>query len=282
MVRTIRTLPQRSAAVFFFFLWILTLIGFSYQQYYIHLHYKTKQVLRSAAAKLSQQYQLFEVSGQQIHAASLRLATESLTPLKVRLPFWKKDSAEMKTVSSTTIYETKHARFEKHVVQLETGTVIDDWAWFEEPDQVNVAVQMSGGSLLLFKQSKYGLDSESLAPVGGMIELGETPLQAAKRETHEELHVKCEVWTFTGRYRVATNRGGGFCNCFVAQKCERIPNENLENPFDYELQQIVEVSVDDLRGQLHRSEIKEIKWVATLSRALSKFDEEDGTENKEK
>ena len=65
-------------------------------------------------------------------------------------------------------------------------------------------------------------------------------------------------------------------------KCGRLPNENLENPFDYELQQIVEVSVDDLRGQLHRSEIKEIKWVATLSRALSKFDEEDGTENKEK
>ena len=96
-------------------------------------------------------------------------------------------------------------------------------------------------------------------------------MAAAKRETREELRVECEQWTFLGRFRVATNRGGGFCNSFIAQGCDRI-DENLENPFDYEKQIEKRIGVDAVRNALRRNEIQEMKWVATFALAIEKID----------
>ena len=270
------SISAKSAAVFFFVLWIVTLLGFSYSNYLTHYHYQFKSHLRTTKAKSFTSYTSYQLYDN-VYATSSEQAeiatTKFVVPTGHCAPFWTKDSLEMKTLSSKTLFETKMTRFEIHKVRLESGKVIDDWGWFEEPDQVNVAVQLSSGKMLLFRQSKYGLKDTSLAPVGGMIENGETPLQAAKRETREELHVNCIQWTFLGRMRIATNRGGGFCNSFVAQGCDRI-EEDQNNPFDYEKQQEVVLEMDELRIALKRSKVHEIKWVATFLLAMNKMDED--------
>jgi 8-oxo-dGTP pyrophosphatase MutT (NUDIX family) len=271
-----------SPAVVFFALWVLTVLCFSYQQVKIHQHYAAK--LSSSSSLLDRQhditgsptYRSHTVQGDSelssVYASSEKLAAVATTifnpPVGHCAPFWSKETGELRTVSTKTLFESQFCRLEMHSVQVggENGKLVKDWAWFEEPDQVNVAVQMSDGKMMLFRQSKYGLEADSLAPVGGMIERGEFPLKAAKRETREELHVTCSQWTFLGRFRVATNRGGGFCNSFLAQGCDPV-EEIMENPFDYEKQVVERYQVDQLRNALRRNVVGEIKWVATFALA---------------
>jgi len=59
----------------------------------------------------------------------------------------------------------------------------------EERDHVNVAVYTKEGKFLLFQQRKYAIPGETLSPVGGFIDDGETPFDAARREVVEELGV---------------------------------------------------------------------------------------------
>ena len=247
------------------------------------------------------QRQLFKgLKGERIVAATKEhavIATTPFTPPDGHVaPFWSRadgPSAELVTVSQETLYEDAFARFEKHRVQKKVGREIVDWAWFEEPDQVNVAVHMlegaggqgSGEKVVVFNQTKYGLTGYSLACVGGMIEPGETPLSAAQREVTEEMHMECDEWVFLGRFRVATNRGGGFLNSFLAQGCtrrQRNPNGNSpgfeedSNPFDFEVQTEVWLSIGELKKAVLETRFAEVKWQMTMSMALQALDDNSG------
>lgn len=52
-----------------------------------------------------------------------------------------------------------------------------------------MAVYTKEGKFLLFQQRKYAIPGETLSPVGGFIDPGESPFDAARREVIEELGV---------------------------------------------------------------------------------------------
>ena len=98
------------------------------------------------------------------------------------------DWSNERTVSKITLGQTPFARCDVHSVRSEDGkTVINDWIFMEERDAVNVAVQTAEGKFAVFRQHKYAIPGETLSPVGGFIDDGETPFEAARREVLEEL-----------------------------------------------------------------------------------------------
>jgi ADP-ribose pyrophosphatase len=93
-----------------------------------------------------------------------------------------------RTVSVTTLGETKFARCDVHTVKSEDGKYqINDWLFMEEADAVNVAVVTGDGNFVVFEQSKYAIPGSTLSPVGGFVDDGEAPWESAKREVLEEL-----------------------------------------------------------------------------------------------
>ena len=93
-----------------------------------------------------------------------------------------------RTVSVEILRETNFARCDVHSVLSEDGTsVTGDWIFLEEMPAVNVIVQTLEGKYVVFKQRKYAIPGETLSPVGGFINVGESPSTAAKREVLEEL-----------------------------------------------------------------------------------------------
>ena len=56
----------------------------------------------------------------------------------------------------------------------------------ESPDSVNVAAVTSNKELLLIEQLRFGTDEMTLELPGGLLNEGETPLNAAMRELREE------------------------------------------------------------------------------------------------
>ena len=100
----------------------------------------------------------------------------------------RKNLRAWKTLSTHIILDHgKFLKVEEHQVELPDGRVIPDWPWVIIPDAAIVLARLVNGKFLVFRQMKYAVEGKSLAPVGGMLEPGEEPLTAARRELLEEL-----------------------------------------------------------------------------------------------
>jgi len=98
---------------------------------------------------------------------------------------WKTDQ----TLGTVLLGETPYARCDVHSVMVGGKKIVNDWIFMEERDAVNVAVVTNEGKFLAFQQQKYAIPGDTLAPVGGFINNGEAPFDAARREVWEELGV---------------------------------------------------------------------------------------------
>jgi ADP-ribose pyrophosphatase YjhB (NUDIX family) len=190
------------------------------------------------------------------------------------------------------LVESKFMKLQQHRVQQPgSSSVIEDWMWIDYHDRINVLVQAPNrvDQFLVFEQTKYALEGRtSLAVVGGMIEPGEEPEQAARREVAEEMKQSCLNFHFLGRYRTDVNRGAGWTNTFLATKCHKLTEtEQTKMDSDHnaaaggdgkkgeevgaadtERQDLRTLSLQELRDAVVAGRFLEIQWSATVALAL--------------
>lgn len=158
---------------------------------------------------------------------------------------------------------------EAHTIQLPDGAVIDDWTWVQTPDFVNVAVVDTDGQFVLFRQSKYALQQtqwgDSLAPVGGYVDDGETPLQAAKREVLEELGYEAPTWIDLGHYILDANRGVGIAHAYLALDATYTTTPISD---DLEAQTRLIVSPAEIQTAVMTGAFKILPWMNLMALAL--------------
>ena len=77
-------------------------------------------------------------------------------------------------------------------VELPSGTQIPTWFILEFPDWINVIAITKDGKMVMEDQYRHALGETHYELVAGVIDPGETPLEAAKRELIGSLRsVKC-------------------------------------------------------------------------------------------
>ena len=160
---------------------------------------------------------------------------------------------------------SKFLKVEGHNIQLPDGEVIEDWPWVIIPDAAIVLAKKPNGKYLCFRQIKYAVEGTSLAPVGGMVNPGEDPLKAAKRELLEETGYQSHEWVNLGSYAVDPNRGVGIVNLFLAKNIEKVQTQESD---DLEDQILVELTREELVSALMAYEFKILSWTACISMAL--------------
>lgn len=171
-----------------------------------------------------------------------------------------------KTLSKKVILpHSKFLTVEEHAVELPDGQIIHDWPWVITPDYVNVAVVTEDSTFLCFRQFKYAAQSTILAPVGGYIEPGEDPLEAAKRELLEETGYEASDWIHLGRYPVEGNRGCGTANLFLAQNAHKVTEPDAD---DLEEQELLYLSRTEVEDAIANEEFKILAWQVVMVMAL--------------
>lgn len=171
------------------------------------------------------------------------------------------------TLSKRTILEhNKFLKVENHTVRLPDGQIIPDWAWVIIPSASIVLAVTGEGQFLCFRQTKYAVEGTTLATVGGMLEPGESPLEAAKRELREETGYEAARWVSLGSHILDPNRGMATMHLFLALDAKQVAEPHSD---DLEDQELLLLSQGELEKALNDGEFKILAWSAVVALALN-------------
>jgi ADP-ribose pyrophosphatase len=179
----------------------------------------------------------------------------------------KKELRPWETLARKTILN--HGKFltvESHTIKLPDGRIIPDWPWLITPSAAIVLPVTADGKFLCFRQTKYAVEGTTLAPVGGMLEPDEPPLEAAKRELLEELGYEASDWIPLGSYVLDPNRGIASMHLFLALDARQVTRPDSD---DLEDQELVHLSKAELENALKMGEFKVLTWSAVVAMGLN-------------
>jgi len=193
------------------------------------------------------------------------ISSESLPALEQKVK--QSQLRAWETVSRQTILDFgKFLTVESHTVKLPDGRIITEWAWLIVPDAVIVLAVTDGGKFLCFRQTKYAVEGTTLAPVGGMLELNETPLDAAKRELLEETGYEAPEWVNLGSHILDPNRGIATMHLFLALDAKWVAEPDSD---DLEDQVLLFLNRKEIEATLRAGEFNILAWSAVVAMSLN-------------
>ncbi len=111
----------------------------------------------------------------------------------------------------------------QEAVRLEDGkTIIPDFSQIEASDFAIIFAVTGEGKATLVEQYKHGARRRIFELPAGMIEPGEDPLDAARRELREETGLEAETWRKLGEFVQDGNWGCGHCHAFLALNARQV------------------------------------------------------------
>lgn len=119
-------------------------------------------------------------------------------------------------VLNTKIFDVVERDYVEDVTQKE-GTFVR----IDSPDWVNVVALTARAELVLIEQFRHGIDEITLEVAGGMVDPGETALEAAQRELREETGYVAESWTSVGWVHPNPAIQGNTMTTFLAEQATR-------------------------------------------------------------
>ena len=127
---------------------------------------------------------------------------------------------------------------------------VGEFEVLQQPDVVCILPLTAEGRVVLTRQYRPGPERVLLELPGGVMETGETPLEAAARELLEETGCTGEL------HHLSSGVGGPYTTLrrhhFVATGCQRISAQHLD---ETEFIEVVELPLNELRQRLRAGEL---------------------------
>ncbi len=146
-------------------------------------------------------------------------------------------------------------------VRLPNGIVNDEFYVLEYPDWVNVIAITKDGKFVLERQYRHGLGETRYEIPAGVIEEGEQPVDAAKRELYEETGYTGGEWTLLMATSGNASTTNNLSHCFLAVGVELTGEQHLDRTEDIEVHLLTR---EEVYGLLERDEIKQSLMAAPL------------------
>ena len=139
-----------------------------------------------------------------------------------------------------SLYKEGHSKINKSIITINAPT------W------VNIIAITNKNMIVFVRQFRYGSKSLTLEIPGGMVDEGESPLQAAKRELYEETGYICEKIQRLGNISpnpaLFTNRVVSYLGLNASLKNFNIDNEN-------EIDECVLINKNNVNKLIRKGEI---------------------------
>ena len=171
------------------------------------------------------------------------------------------EDGKWETVSSEYLFRRPWLTVRKDAVRLPDGRINPEFYVLEYPDWVNIIAIDENGQYVMERQFRYGLGKTCYEIPAGVIEKGETPIEAARRELLEETGYGEGEWsplmTISGNPSTTSN----LTHCFLARGVRKISGQHLDATEDITVCLLDEAQVKDL---LESDQIRQALMAAPL------------------
>lgn len=177
------------------------------------------------------------------------------------------DRRKWKTLESRHIVSRPPWMSVRHdVVQLPDGRINPEFYVLEYPDWVNVIAITDDGLFVMERQYRHGLGKTCVEICAGVMEEGETPEQAARRELEEETGYTGGHWMHLMSISGNASTTDNLTHCFLAKGVRPSGSRHLDATEDIDVELMTRGEVLDL---LMRDEVKQSLMAAPLWRAIA-------------
>ena len=154
-------------------------------------------------------------------------------------------------------------------IRLPDGRIIEGYLHLETPGYVMIVPVRNGTHIGLVRSYKHGVDGIDIQPPAGILEQGENPLAAAKRELKEELGCLAENWVKLGEVVLSGNYYAGCAHFFLASGCQQIAEPDSG---DLEEQEVIWLQLEEAKRSWTEGGFHQIGAVAALGLAFKKLE----------
>ena len=171
-------------------------------------------------------------------------------------------------LGSEPVLDDPHYRVRRDTLRLPSGRIVDDYLVGELDDYALVVAVTPDRQVVLVRQWKQGVRRITLELPGGVIDDGETPVEAGARELREETGFAARSLEPLGSFDVDASKAASQGYVFLARDAER-----LHEPEAHEMEtpEVVLVPLSSLPGLIDRGEICGGTSVAGLFQALRRL-----------
>ena len=171
------------------------------------------------------------------------------------------EEKKWKVLSSEYLVKRPWLTARRDVAELPDGRINHEYYVLEYPDWVNIIAITKDGQIVMERQYRHALGNTCYELPCGVIEAGETPLEAAKRELQEETGYAGGEWkewmTLSPNPATSTN----LAHSFLATGVEKVSGQHLDATEDID---VYLLSQDEVRGLLAENQILQALMAAPL------------------
>lgn len=178
------------------------------------------------------------------------------------------DTGRWERLSSEKLMETPYFAVRSDKLRLPDGAVKDPYYVIERPDAAIIFPLTSEDEVVLVRQYRPAIEKMELGLPAGLVEEGEEPGKAARRELSEETGYEGGEWELLGSVASSPSLKDNWAHLYLARNVERSASQQ---PDEYERLEIEHVPVGELLDRVLAGEIVSSSGVAAILLALTKL-----------
>jgi ADP-ribose pyrophosphatase len=175
-----------------------------------------------------------------------------------------------KRLGSERILENPYFALRSDRLRLPDGGIKDPYYVLERPDAAIIFPLTASGEVVLVRQYRPPLEMMELGLPAGLVEEGERPEDAARRELSEETGYTGGDWELLGSLASSPSLKDNWAYLFLARGVEETA---APDPDEHELVEVVRVPVEELADLVHAGKIVSSSGVAAIMLALERMRE---------
>lgn len=168
-------------------------------------------------------------------------------------------------LSSEKLLQTPYFTVRSDKLRLPDGEIKDTYYVLERPDAAIIFPVTQEGTVPLVRQYRPPLERMELGLPAGLVDTGEDPEAAARRELQEETGCAGGEWQALGTLASSPSLKDNWAYLYLARGVEKVSGQNLD---EHERLDVVEVPVGEMRGLVHSGQIVSSSGVAAILLAL--------------